>query len=105
MPKRYVTLPTDEGDLKLRVTFNVAAEFEEATGVRIYGGDQEWLRTPARLRQFIYMAARAQHDDLTEEDVGERLTGQDFQVIARAVAEAVMGDAAKDKARSGAKGK
>ncbi len=95
MAKRYVTLPTDDGDLKLRVTFNVAAEFEEDTGVRIYGGDQEWLRTPARLRHFIYLAAKAQAEELTEEQVGEMLTGQDLQVITHAVAEAVMGDTPK----------
>lgn len=92
MAKRYITLKTDDGDLRLRVSFNVAAEFEEDQGVRVYGGDQDWLRNPKALRRFVFLAARAQHEDLDEDAIGDMLSGQDFQVIVNTVAEAILGE-------------
>lgn len=103
MAKRYTTLTTEEGTLKLRVSFNVAAAFEEETGVQVYGGDQAWLRRPALLRKFVHLAAQGQHEDLTEEQVGEMLVGHDFKTIAATLAEAIIGE--KPTAKAGAKGK
>lgn len=107
MPKRFVTLVTEDGNLKLRASFNVAADFEDETGIRVYGGDQEWLRTPSMVRKFVWMAARRQAEgELTEEQVGEMLSGAKFKDITTAIAEALFGDEAKgDRAKKGTSGK
>lgn len=107
MAKRTHTIKTEDGDLRVRVTLNVAADFEDDTGISIYDGDSSFLRSPLHLRKFLYLASKAQHaddDGHSIERVGEMIDGMDYTAVIGTLVTAIYGEEAAEAAKE-ARGK
>lgn len=99
MATRKHRIPTANGDVPIRVTFGVAADFEDETGISIYAGDLEWMRRPKLLLRFLYLAAVEAADDpdkIDEAKLRRSIDGDSFFPIIRVLTEAITGRKPKD---------
>lgn len=94
MATRKHRIPTTNGEVPIRVTFGVAADFEDETGISIYAGDLEWMRRPKLLTRFLYLAAVEAADDpdkIDESKLRRSIDGDAFFTIIRVLTEAITG--------------
>jgi hypothetical protein len=99
MAKRTYRIKTTSRTIPIRVTFGVAAAFEDETGVSIYAGDLSWMRSPRQLVRFLHLAAVAADEDaanISETDLLDDLEADQFLPIVNTVTEAITGRKPQD---------